>query len=456
MRLIIRVRTLILPLCPPASGVACPANEPGVWLPGGKGHPGWTAPASGPLASADDLAGRFADSKLLNALETVIRHEISVSGAIPFTRFMELALYHPEHGYYEGAGRLIGRRGDYFTSVSVGSLFGDLLAFQFAEWLEEELKLQSPESEPGGSARRFQLVEAGAHNGRLAADILAWLRRHRPELLARIEYWIVEPSPRRRDWQKETLTGFAGKVRWLSALPTAGAAPHFQSIRGVIFANELLDALPVHRLGWDARARRWFEWGVGVQQDRLVWQQLAAISGAVQREPLASLPGCARLEDLPPELLAVLPDGFTVEVCPRAVEWWRTAARALERGWLVTVDYGLTAEEFFRPERTGGTARAYCQHRSSVDLLDRPGEQDLTAHVNFAALQAVGEAAGLRTQGIFAQGQFLAHSLRQAAESGPSLGDWTPERTRQLQTLLHPDHLGRAFRVLVQTRPVSR
>ncbi len=391
----------------------------------------------------------------MSALETVIRHEISVSGAIPFARFMELALYHPEHGYYEGAARPIGRRGDYLTSVSVGGVFGELLAFRFTEWLENEFKVQSPESEPDGAARPFQIVEAGAHDGRLAADILGWLRRHRPELLARIEYWIVEPSPRRRDWQRDKLTDFAGKVRWLSALPTLGAAPHFQSVRGVVFANELLDALPVHRLGWDARARRWFEWGVGVQQDRLVWQQLAAISSAVQREPLAGLPGCDRLEGLPLDLLAVLPDGFTVEVCPQAIEWWRSAARALERGWLVTVDYGLTAEEFFRPERTGGTARAYCQHRSSVDLLGRPGEQDLTAHVNFAALQAAGEAAGLRTEGVFAQGPFLAHTLRQAAESGQSLGVWTPERTRQLQTLLHPDHLGRAFRVLVQTRLVS-
>ena len=121
---------------------------------------------------------------------------------------MDLALYCPVCGYYEKEKDSLGRRGDFYTSVSVGGLLGELLAFQFADWLAT-LNPQTPIR---------QLVEAGAHDGQLAKDILAWLRTRRPELLRRIEYWIVEPSARRRGWQRETLREFAPRVRWFKAL----------------------------------------------------------------------------------------------------------------------------------------------------------------------------------------------------------------------------------------------
>src|SRR5215471_2435967 len=125
----------------------------------------------------------------------VIREEIRKCGVIPFARFMELALYCPETGYYKKNRDNVGRRGDFITSVSAGSLFGELLAFQFAEWLGE---MRSAEC-------GMRIVEAGAHDGKLAADILRWLEKFRPELFSRIEYWILEPSPVRRQWQQRTL-----------------------------------------------------------------------------------------------------------------------------------------------------------------------------------------------------------------------------------------------------------
>jgi SAM-dependent MidA family methyltransferase len=152
------------------------------------------------------------------------------------------------------------------------------------------------------------------------------------------------------------------------------------------------------------------------------------------------------------ELLDVLPDGFTVEISPAAEQWWREAASVLESGRLVTLDYGLTADEFFAPERRAGTVRAYCHHRSGGDVLAHPGEQDITAHVNFTAIQAAGESSGLRTEAFLTQAQFLTGIAARIWKGGASFGEWTPERTRQFQTLTHPEHLGQSFRVLVQSR----
>ena len=152
-----------------------------------------------------------------------------------------------------------------------------------------------------------------------------------------------------------------------------------------------------------------------------------------------------------PELLAVLPDGYTLEICPAAENWWREAAQVLGHGKLLTIDYGFSADEHFSPDRKHGTLRAYFRHHASDDLLANVGEQDLTAHVNFSAIQKVGEACGLTTEIFSKQAQFLTRILESAAKDN-SLGEWTPAQARQFQTLTHPEHLGRAFRVLVQSR----
>src|SRR5258708_6415146 len=145
---------------------------------------------------------------------------------------MELALYCPDFGYYEREKDTIGRRGDFYTSVSVGSLFGELLAFQFAEWLGQvhspQSRVLSPKVEEVGTRfgasdvlpqlQTVQIVEAGANDGRLAADILVWLREHRPELFRRLEYWIIEPSARRREWQQRRLARLGDTVRWATSL----------------------------------------------------------------------------------------------------------------------------------------------------------------------------------------------------------------------------------------------
>jgi SAM-dependent MidA family methyltransferase len=362
----------------------------------------------------------------LNELFEKIASAIKAGGTITFARFMELALYCPEYGYYEREKDILGRRGDYYTSVNTGSVFGELLAAQFARWRTE-----------AGSHGLWQIVEAGAHDGRLAADILGWLRDNCPEIFDSVEYRIGESSPRRRQWQQDTLGKLEAKVRWPGQFAPSRIGGSAESgINGVIFSNELLDAMPVHRVGWDADSREWFEWGVAMLSGEFIWQRR-------DRDPLND----EAIEALPKALLNVLPDGFVLEFSPRAEGWYAAAARALRRGKLLTIDYGLTSEEILSPERTSGTLRAYHQHRLTSNVLSQPGEQDITAHVNFSRLQAIGEAAGLVTEIFSWQDTFLTKIAARDLEK-----PWSPEKIRQFQTLTHPEHMGRKFRVLVQSR----
>lgn len=355
----------------------------------------------------------------------IISQEAAAAGVLPFSRFMELALYCPEHGFYERERDNVGREGDFYTSVSVGSLFGEMLAFQFAEWL-------------GQAAGGVRLVETGAHDGKLARDILSWFRERSPMLFERMQYYIAEPSPRRRQWQRQTLAEFAGRVQWLghiTELPSCDVEAFT-----ICFSNELLDAFPVHRLGWDAPARRWFEWGVRIENGGFAWAKGRDLDATDARRP-----------NISKELLEVLPDGFTTEVCPAAEKWWRETAKVLGRGKLLTFDYGLVAEEFFLPGRQQGTLRSYHHHRLEPDVLANPGGQDITAQVNFTALQSAGEAAGLRTEHFVTQAKFLTEIARRIWAEGSGFGEWTSAQTRQFQTLTHPAHLGSSFRVLVQS-----
>ena len=360
----------------------------------------------------------------MSVLTDIIKAEIAGSGVISFARFMELALYCPDCGYYETENVTVGRHGDFYTSVSVGSLFGELLAFQFARGMEQI------------SSSKVQIVEAAAHDGKLALDILRGLKRCRPDVFERVEYQILEPSARRRAWQEKALAEFSSVVRWQNA----GKIESEQTVCGVIFANELLDAMPVHRLGWNAQQRAWFEWGVSWEGGKFAWAKMGA---SVES---------AKLNLLPDELLTVLPDGFTTEICTAAQEWWSNAARVLKVGRLVTLDYGFHNEAGLSPNHPNGTLRAYHNHKVSEDVLAQPGEQDITAHVEFHSIQSAGESAGLQTEMFASQSSFLTRLASEMMNAGTDSAMWTPQKSRELQTLIHPEHLGRAFNVLVQTR----
>ena len=237
------------------------------------------------------------------------------------------------------------------------------------------------------------------------------------------------------------LNELADKIVWLTQISDLND----RQCPTIIFSNEFLDAFPVHRLGWDAKSKNWFEYGVTVESGAFIWTRI----------PMAH--HASRITDhAPPEVLAVLPDGFTTEICPAAAEWWRAAGEVLGHGKLLTFDYGLAAEEFFTPQRCRGTLRSYHHHHVSDDLLAGPGKQDITAHVNFTTLQCVGESVGLTTEAFESQAKFLTRIAEKIWKTKSDFGEWTAARTRQFQTLTHPEHLGRPFRVLVQSRDGDR
>ncbi|HYE32331.1 MAG TPA: SAM-dependent methyltransferase [Methylomirabilota bacterium] len=337
----------------------------------------------------------------------LITSEIQRQGAIRFSRFMELALYAPRLGYYETRDP-VGARGDFYTSASV-PLFGALLARRCAEWLRPNQGI----------------YEAGANNGQLASAVLRQLA---------VNYTIVEPSPAQQQRQLEFLSaqGVSEKVSWVPDLP--------RGCEGVLLTNELLDAIPFDLWQWNRSARTWSLLGATQHEVAFTWSVLEG----------SSRPQLPWIE-LPSELLDIVPDGFRTEDHSRAAQWWKEAAERLRDGYLVAFDYGLNSEDFFAPERAQGTFRGYAKHRQLTNVLDAPGEQDITSHVNFTRVRQAGEEAGLETIFDGPQSKFLHEIAAEWIAAAPA--DWTASMARQFQTLTHPEHLGRSFRVLVQRRP---
>jgi SAM-dependent MidA family methyltransferase len=284
--------------------------------------------------------------------------------------FMDLALYHPEFGYYASQHQRSGRAGDFYTSVDVGSIFGELLAVQFARMATVL---------PG----EFSLVEAAAGNGRLMRDVLDALGRETPELYARTRVHLVERSPEARAAQPEVLQEHRDTIASTSAdLP--------DSFAGVLFANELLDALPVHVLVMREDGPR--EVFVDVEGDALVEREAPPARQELVRE----------LELGPP-----LTPGMRVEVNLSARQWIAEAARRLDHGFLLLIDYGDTAEALRAPFRREGTLRAFRGHHVSGRWIESPGEQDLTSHVDFTALGRWARDSGLKALGRTDQTRFL-------------------------------------------------
>lgn len=359
-------------------------------------------------------------------LALLLRELLAREGPMPFDRFMEIALYHPQHGYYAQApSRRIGKGGDYYTGPSSGPAFGRL----FAQTVAEVWSLL-------GRPEAMEIWEQGAGSGWLACDLFDWLRRQNPELARRIRYTIVEPQVRSRQEQQERVrrAGFADRFRWLQSWGET------ERITGIFFSNELVDSFPVRRLV--RRGAGWTESYVCLDAEgrfRLVERPLS--DGNRPADPLA-------------RPMLDLPEGWVFEWSPAVGPWLRRVADLLDRGMVFTFDYGLTPEERFSPERAGGTLRAYRRHRREEALLARPGEQDLTAHVDFGMLAQCGCEVGLRNWALIDQHHFFVGILSALAEQS---GGGMPEGLSAggFQTLAHPEFLGRTHRVLVQSKGIE-
>ncbi len=308
---------------------------------------------------------------------------------------MRQALYHPEHGYYSSGRCVIGRAGDYFTSVSVGPLFGQLLCRQFIE-IWERL----------GRIDNFVIVEQGAHDGQFARDVLEVAQQRAPEFFEASHYRIIEPFRILRERQSQTLQEFGDKVEWEESLTP---------FDGVHFSNELLDAMPVRLISGG------MEKLVAVEGDRFVFVERAVSGKTSGYQTLAHQNAFNQL----------------------TLNWVDDVAANLQRGYIIAVDYGQLRGQF------ESSIQARARHRVLDSLFQEIGHADITMHVDWSSVIERALATGLRVVGFTDQHHFLAGII-----SSLGLPD-SRKLTRELQTLLHPEMLGRAFQVLGLTKNID-
>lgn len=367
-------------------------------------------------------------------LVKTIRAQITQHGPVSFKWFMQQALYHPEFGYYGGGRARIGRQGDFYTSVSVGKIFGELLAKQFEEmWL----RMNSPLA--------FAIVEEGAHGGQLANDVLTWLQQFSPDLYRRTRYWIVEPNPRLQAEQQARLSLWPrNKVRWCPTLATFEAG----SIVGVHFSNELVDSFPVHVV--TCANDRWQENFVDLARSgfRFVY---GPPSNATLREHLQRLP-------VPPREF----QPYRTEINLNALRWVEDLARTIGQGYLLAADYGFSRDELLSPGRREGTLTGYRAQERQPDPFAHIGDSDLTAHVDFTTLAEEAEAHGFNLVGYCDQHHFLVglgeEELlaieRSTLESGEQPGPELAHYIRSFKTLMHPETMGMSFKFIAFAKRV--
>ena len=380
-------------------------------------------------------------------LRQKIGEEIRECGSIPFSRYMELCLYDPDLGYYSRNAEQFGKAGDFYTSSDVHAVFGRLLARQF----EEMWRVL-------GSPGRVDILELGPGRGLFAQDVLDWSEKTFPEFFDALHYLLAENSSVLRQRLQATLKKHfaAGKASlWSVGMPdgrkgaalagprvlsddSALAAERLLSGPVIVFANEFFDALPVEVLGPQGELR------ISTKDGRFVeaWNSASA----------------EELEFL--ERYSVHPEvGERIEVSLIAQRYVSRIAASVERGFIIAIDYGYTRQEQLAG-RHRGTITAYRQHSASANLYEAPGEQDITAHVNFTALTAAVEQSGMQIQPLLTQSQFLL-GIGEPNQFADAFEDCQLPQERakvalQLKHLVTPAGMGESFHVLIASKDVSK
>ncbi len=361
-------------------------------------------------------------------LKTFLLDTLRRSGPITFEQYMALSLYHPEYGYYMQGRERTGMRGDYFTSSDLHPIFACLVARQAAQMWEIL-----------GRPSNFKWVEMGAGRGYFARDFLHWVKGACPEFFAALEYVVIEPGPKTRTLLLERLA-----IEHLqNSVEVRADLEELKPVTGCFFSNELVDAFPVSivtRAGGHLK-----EIHVTVEGESLR-EKLGPISDPAVAASVARYAN-------------QLEEGHRVEVNLRAVQWMRSIAEKLGRGFVVTIDFGDLADYLFTPDRPRGTLMAYRGHVASEDFFNAPGEQDLTAHVNFSALIDVGKEAGLEVTGFTTQERFLmalgeVNEFADLYDPGQTEAEKLQARLK-LKRLLYPEGMGNIFKVFIQHRGVG-
>jgi SAM-dependent MidA family methyltransferase len=360
------------------------------------------------------------------SLRQIIAEEIRAKGPLPFARFMEICLYHPQYGYYASGRGCRGREGDYYTSPTVHPIFGALMGKQLAQMWRIL------------GAGAFEVVEMGGGEGYLCIDILDYLQQEEPQFYDLLLYCMVEVSPVVIEKQRRLLAPHEAKVAWRQPDEMVG-----QKIRGCFLSNELVDSFPVHRVVMEAGALQ----EVYVDLDKGGFKE-------VHKSPST------------PELMEyfrclgiTLAEGQQAEVNLEAMRWLQKVAQGLERGFAITIDYGYPAAELYSPLRQAGTLLCYQGHRALTDPYSNLGLQDMTAHVDFTSLIMWGEGCGLQLTGLVPQYRFLfaLGILEQAAELGKGKGEGEALNERlTIKNLILPGVMGETFKVLIQHKGIVK
>ena len=368
---------------------------------------------------------------MINPLQEILIDKIKNSPhqRITFAEYMALALYHQQYGYYNSGAITIGSKGDFFTSSSLGKDFGELLGIQFRQ-MWQNLGCPNP----------FYLVEMGAGNGELAQDILNYLQSEDDLFTQALKYVIIEQSPALITIQQQLLSSFDVGWQTLSDLVQ-------NSIVGCFFANELVDAFPVHLITKNHDSLQ--EVYISLEQDKLT----------ETIHPLSSDKITQYFDLIDIDLLdKQYPNNYRTEVNLQALDWIETVANKLKQGYILTIDYGYPADRYYRPSRDRGTLQCYFQHRRHHNPYANLGYQDITAHVNFTALERQGQLCNLQTLGFTQQGLFLM-----ALGLGDRLNELSSgkyditqifKRRDALHQLIDPTGLG-SFGVLIQGKNLN-
>ena len=362
-------------------------------------------------------------------LNDILAARIARQGRITIADFMAACLYEPGLGYYTSPGRKVGAEGDFYTSITVHAAFGRVLAREIAQMWRSM-----------GCPADFTLVECGAGNGRLACDIVDYLAEREPEMYRGLRLLLVEREPSLESAQRTMLAAHVDRLGWLS--PDEFASGDF-TFSGCLYSNELIDALPTHR--------------VIMTSDGLKELYVTCTDGEFGEEP--GEPSTPEIAACLKRVAVELHIGQQAEVNLNAPRWLASASKALRQGFILTIDYGYPAQELYTPRRKLGTLLCYYRHQTEENPFLRLGLQDITSHVDFTTLMTCGEELGLDTVWYGEQYRFLlsAGIIEEIEDiERTAVSDEEKLRLRlTLKKLILPDGgMGDTFKVLVQSRGV--
>ena len=362
-------------------------------------------------------------------LHTRIADRIRAKGRITFAEYMAACLYEPGLGYYTSPGRKVGTAGDFYTSITVHASFGRVIAREIAAMWQSM-----------GCPEEFTVVEAGAGHGRLACDVMDFLAEQRPACYDATRLVLVEQEPSLAEAQAALLAAHREKLSWL----TPQELPDFR-FSGVLYSNELQDAMPVHRVLMTPQGLK----------------EIYVTLDGDQFQDYADTPSTPELEAYLQRYGIPLHPGQEAEVSLAGLNWFNQAATSLQQGFILTVDYGWAKAELYAPQRNLGTLLCYYKHTVEDNPYHRLGQQDITTHINFSALIERGEELGIKTLWFGEQSRFLMaagiiEELEAIEASDLSEKDKLKARLTIKRLIMPEGGMGNTFRVLVQSKGVDK